>query len=263
MTFSNQSKAALRTRLSSGQTTRQIGELKQQQALQWIYRWGWSWPTILEQICGSKNNRLTSRLEKNKLIRTMVPQAAGVKGVPKKIVVLTERGLQEVERFQNKLIRYELDPFRVRQTHIRHSVLAQQATANMLGENFEFQTERELASMSIKNVKQPDILWLMNGRRVSVEVELTSKWDRHLDQFVLSTILSLVSSDQSPARFDTVLVLTDSPAIQDRYRARFEPGAKFNRWVKEGPKNTSKWKIHEQLTVPQEIDGKVVCQLFD
>lgn len=153
MTFSKQSKAALRTRLSSGQTTRQIGELKQQQALQWIYRWGWSWPTILEQISGSKNNRLTSRLEKNKLIWTMVPQAAGVKGVSKKIVVLTERGLQEVERFQKKLIKYELDPFRIRQTHIRHSVLAQQATANMLGGNFEFQTERELASTSIENVK--------------------------------------------------------------------------------------------------------------
>lgn len=103
----------------------------------------------------------------------------------------------------------------------------------------------------------------MNDRRVSVEVELTSKWDRHLDQFVLSTILSLVSSDQSPARFDTVLVLTDSPAIQVRYPAQFEPGAKFNRWVKDGPENTSKWRIHEQLTVPREIFGKVVCQLFE
>lgn len=203
MTFSSQSKDALRTRLLSGLTTRQIGEQKQQTALEWVYLWGWSWPTVLEQISGSKNNRLTSTLEKNKLIRTMVPQAAGVKGVPKKIVVLTERGLQEIERFQKKLIKYELDPFRIRQTHIRHSVLGQQATANMLGPDFEFQTERELASMSLKNVKQPDILWLINGRRVSVEVELTSKWDRHLDQFVLSTILSLVSTEETPARFSS------------------------------------------------------------
>lgn len=263
MTFSKQSKDALRTRLESGLNTRQIGELKQQQALLWIYRWGWSWPTVLEQISGSKNNRLTSRLQKNKLITTMVPQAAGIKGIPKKIVVLTERGLQEVERFQKKLIKYELDPFRIRQTHIRHSALGQQATANMLGSNFEFQTERELASMSIKNVKQPDILWLMNGRRVSVEVELTSKWDRHLDQFVLSTILSLVSSDQTTARFDTVLVLTDSTAIRDRYRVQFEPGAKFNRWVKEGSENTSKWKISGQSLIPKEIEGRVICQLFD
>ncbi len=263
MTFSKQSKDALRTRLESGLNTRQIGEHKQQQALLWIYRWGWSWPTVLEQISGSKNNRLTSRLEKNKLVRTMVPEAAGIKGIPKKIVVLTERGLQEVERFQKKLIKYELDPFRIRQTHIRHSALGQQATANMLGPDFAFQTERELAVMSVKNMKQPDILWIMDSKRVAVEIELTSKWDRHLDQFVLSTILSLMPSKQSPARFDTVLVLTDSPAIQERYRAQFEPGSKFNHWKKEGAENTSKWKISEQYTVPTEIEGKVVCQLFD
>lgn len=263
MTFSPKSKAALRTRLASGLSTRQIGEFKQQQALQWIYLWGWSWPCVLEQICGCKNKRLTSQLLKKKLITTLVPEAAGMKGVPRKIIVLSERGLQEVERFQKELIKYELDPFRIRQTHIRHSALAQQATANMLKPGFEFQTERQLAAMSVKNMKQPDILWIIDGKRVAVEVELTSKWDRHLDQFVLSTILSLTESEQTPARFDTVLVLTDIPAIQERYSAQFKPGQTFNAWEKEGTKNTGKWKISDQYMISHEFDGKVVCQLFD
>lgn len=263
MTFSKQSKDALRTRLASGLNTRQIGELKQQQALLWIYRWGWSWPTVLEQISGSKNNRLTSKLVKNKLITTMTPENAGVKEVPKKIVVLSERGLQEVERRQEKLIRYELNPFRIRQTHIRHSVLAQQSTANMLKPGFEFRTERELTATSRKSVKQIDILWITNGHRAGIEIELTSKWKRELDQFVLSTILSLLPSENAPARLDSVLILTDCPSIKRNYEECFKPGHKFNGWEKEGTKNTGKWVISNRYTVPQEIDGKVLCQLFE
>jgi hypothetical protein len=264
MTFSSKSKDALRTRLASGISTRRIGELKQQHALQWIYLFGWSWPSVLEQICGCKNKRLTSQLLKKKLITTMVPEAAGMKGVPKKIIVLSERGLQEVERFQKELIKYELDPSRIRQTHIRHAAIAQQETANMLGPNFGFQTERQLAAMSVKNMKQPDILWIIDGKRIAVEIELTSKWDRGFDQFVLSTILSLMASAQTPARFDSVLILTDSPATQERYSAQFKPGQTFNAWEKEGSKNTGKWKVsNQQYKVPHEIDGKVVCQLLD
>lgn len=263
MTFSPKSKDALRTRLASGISTRQIGELKQQHALQWIYLWGWSWPSVLEQITGCKNKRLTSQLLKKKLIVTMVPEAAGMRGVPRKIIVLNERGLQEAERFQKKLIKYELDPSRIRQTHIRHAALAQQATANMLKPGFDFQTERELAAMSMKNMKQPDIVWFTNGQRVAVEIELTSKWDRHFDQFVLSTVMSLTPSQNTLARFDTVQIMTDSAAIQERYSAQFKPGQTFNAWEKEGSNNSGKWKVSGQYRIPEDIDGKVICQLFD
>lgn len=218
---------------------------------------------MLEQVVRTKGNRLAPRLERNQLIRTMVPEAAGMHGVPRKIIVLSERGLQEVERFQTKLIRYELDPYRIRQSHIRHLALAQQATANMLGPTFDFLTERELSGQSKKEVKQPDILWLINGNRIAVEVELTAKWDRHLDQFALGTIRSLLPSADAPARFDLIFLLTDSPAIRDRYKQRFEPGYLFNLWGRDGTLNTDKWKITGQLAVPSELAGKVVCRLFD
>lgn len=264
MTITHQTKTALAARLASGLTTRQIGEQKQRRALEWLYRWGWSWPTLLEQIGGAQGNRLTARLQKNKLITTMVPDAAGTPGVPKKIALLSEHGLHETERFQDKLLRYECDPYRVRQPHLRHDALAQRITAAQMGRpGFTFLTERELASRSQKAVKQPDVLWKLNGKKYAVEIELSAKWDRHLDQFILATIRSLLPAEGAPARFDYVLLYTDSPAIRDRYQYSFEPGQTFNKWERSGTLNTDKWKVVRQLLVPEEIRGRVICQLFE
>jgi DNA-binding PadR family transcriptional regulator len=263
MTITDNTKHALARRLSEGLSTLQIGDQKQRLALDWLYRWWWSWPDLLEQVGGAKGNRLTSRLEKNNLVTTMVPAAAGIAGMPRKIVVLTQAGLQEAERFQSRLMKYELDPYRVRQSHIRHGVLCQKATVNMLGEKFLFETEREMADRSLQGVKQPDVAWLINGLKVAVEVEISAKWDRHFDQFILSTIRSLMPSQTTPARFDRVLLFTDSPAIRDRYQHKFRTGELINHWAKDGPKNTDKWKVVGQYKVPTSIEGRVICQLFE
>lgn len=271
MAFSDTTKAALAARLAGGRNTREIGEEKERLALDWIYRWGWSWPEMIEEVGGSKSNRLAARLEKNKLVTSICPEAGGMRNIPRKLVVLTKLGLSETERFQKTLLPYETDPYRIRQTHIKHHVFCQKATMAKIQESkknldliFKFKTERELAQKSITEFKQPDISWLLNKDRIAVEIELTAKWERDLDQFVSYTIDSLTRSKNkdgsvNPPRFDFMFLFTDSPAIIERYRKYFKPGSIYYKWGKD---QNGKWIKTSEHKVSETLNGRVICIQF-
>ena len=118
-----------------------------------------------------------------------------------------------------------------------------------------------MAQRSQKGVKQPDAVWAMNGLKVAIEVELTAKWDRLLDQFVDSCVVSLTEQNGKGPRFNQILLATDSPAIANRYKAAFEPGQNYGMWKKEA--KSGRWNLDSTRTVPDWIDGKFVCKLFD
>jgi hypothetical protein len=275
MGFSDKTRAALATRLAGGEdgpkNTRELGEEKERLALDWLYRWGWAWPEILEEVGGSKSNRLAARLEKNKLITSIAPEAGGMRHIPRKLIVLTKFGLSEAERFQKVLLPYETDAYRIRQTHIKHHVFCQKATMSQIQEakknpdtNFEFKTERELAQKSQAEFKQPDIAWFLNKDRIAVEIELTAKWERDLDQFVSSTIKSLTTLKYTDgtvvnARFDLMFLFSDSPAIIERYRKCFKPGYVYYKWEKD---QNEKWVKKSEHKVSESLNGKIQCIQF-
>src|SRR5690606_28554737 len=60
-----------------------------------------------------------------------------------------------------------------------------------------------------------------------VEVELTPKWDRDLDQFVTNIVDDILGR-----RLDKFIIITDSNAIQERYGNAFKPGNQIKRWSK-------------------------------
>lgn len=253
----------LATKLN-GKSPRQRGAEKTNLALDWIYRWGWSSPRTIEQVGGAIRSGLAARLVKNGLLRsTRTESGGGVRGVPTAMLTLTELGLQEVERIRTELFPYELDPYRIRQDQLRHYQLAQTATANALarGAIAGFQTERELAEQSADGVKQPDILWhLPNGQRCAVEVELTAKWNRQLDQFVRGCLLSLAAPQGQRPRFDLIAVVSDSPAILSRYKAAFAAGATYHVWNKDA---ASRWVQGEAKKVPEWGPGRMQWRLIE
>ena len=198
-----------RQEILNGQSPRERGDEKMRLALDWIYRWGYSSPKVIELIGGAARSGLSARLVKRGLLRsTRTESGGGLKGVPDVILTLTELGQQEIERVSNKLLQYDQDPYRVNQLKLRHDTLAQTATAKALtnGSIQDFRTERELAQRSQQGVKQPDVLWAMDDLRVAVEIELTAKWDRLLDQFVDSCINALTSSNEKEPRFHQILL---------------------------------------------------------
>lgn len=245
----------------ANKSPRERGDEKMRIALDWIYRWGWAAPTTLDLLAGTTGRGLGSRLVKRGLLaRTRTQSGGGQKGVPAAILTLTQHGLEEIERVRDTLLAYELDPYRTRQDQLRHYQLTQIATARNLGKDAiqAFMTEKELAAQSKAGIKQPDTVWvLQSGAKVAVEVELSAKWARDLDQFVAATIQSLSPQADGKPRFDMAIVASDSPAIIRRYKAAFQPGATYQEWGKDVQR---RWVVIRTLAVPAWVEAKVVCQ---
>ena len=263
--MSNDQLMRYRAEALGGQSPRQRGQEKTRLALDWVYRWGWSTPSTIDLIGGSNRRGLAARLVRVGLLRETRSESGGaVRGVPAKILTLTEVGQSEIERLRDELLPYDRDPYRIRQDQLRHYQIAQSATAQSLrdGKIAGFQTEQEIAEASASGVKQPDVVWLLpGGQRIGVEIELTAKWGRDLDQFIRASLIALSQQkNQQRPRFDLIAIVTDSPAILRRYRSALEPGATFKLWQKD---QRNHWQATGPANVPESARGKILWKLIE
>lgn len=246
-----------------GKNARQRGEEKALLALDWVYRWGCSSPSIVDMLSGTAAAGLTARLiRRGLLVKTKTESGGGRKDVPNFIVTLSLSGLEEIERVRDELLPYDLDPFKVRQDQLRHAMIGQAATArNLLGGAISgFQSETEMAQKSKRGAKQPDICWLMpDSRRIGVEIELSAKWGRDLDEFVSACLIATSRRDETGPRFDEIWVVTDSPAIEKRYTAAFSPGKTVNIWKKNDQR---RWVVEKPANVPDWAKDRITCHLL-
>lgn len=236
------------------------GQIKAQKALLWVYRWGWSTSKIIEIVGGAQRSGLAARLVRNGLLKATKTEAGPAAGAPVAILTLTQQGQNEVEKFlenDSDLIEYQLDAYRIDQSKIKHNELAQSATAKNLrdGSIVDYITEQMAAAKSEKNVKQHDIIWICdNGEKIGIEVELSAKWARKLDEFVLSCIKSIKN-----IKVNQIYIVTDSKAIQNRYAVAFEVGHIFGKWEKSELGFSKKIGTDK---VPDYVDGKISCLLL-
>lgn len=242
-----------------GQSPRARGLEKMHQALGWIYRWGWSTPSVVDALAGSKAAGLASRLVRRGLLQRTRTESGGIlQGVPACFLTLTDTGLLEIERFQNRQIEYELDPSRYRQALMRHDAIAQRRTLTNLktGSIVDYRTEREIAQRSARGIKHPDVVWISDdGTQIAVEIELTAKWGRNLDEFIGGCLTALERRG-----FSAIVVCSDSPALLTRYKKAFQSGSPFHIWDKDAQR---KWRVKEIKTVPQSVEEKMVWQLLE
>lgn len=243
---------------SDGKTTRQVGRERITKALDWVYRWGWSSPGVLDLLSGAQRRGLSAKLVgADLLVETKTSAGSIIADIPAKIITLSEAGIAETERFRENLLDYNTNPYKVNQALLRHDLLAQKATVKNLnsGGIKDFKTPRELAARSVRQLKQPDVLWIMrDNRTMAVEIELTAKFERKLDDFVMGIIMSLKSTPDKTARFNSCAIISDSDAIIRRYKAAFESGKSVNTWKKD---QQSKWHIDQQYEVPDWVRGKI------
>ncbi|MEM5449104.1 hypothetical protein [Paraburkholderia guartelaensis] len=246
-----------------GKSARQRGEEKTLRALDWVYRWGCSSPSIVDMLSGAAAAGLAARLvRRGLLVKTKTESGGGRKDVPNFILTLSVNGLEEAERVRDELLPYELDPFKVRQNQLRHAIIGQAATARNLlsGAITGFLSEAEMAQKSKRGAKQPDICWLMpDGRRVGVEVELTAKWGRDLDEFVGACLFATSRREEAGPRFEEIWVVTDSPAIARRYTTAFSPEQTVNIWKKNDQR---RWVVEKNAKVPDWAKDRITCHLL-
>ena len=247
--------AARATLAASGKSPRELGREKMQTILNWLYRWGVSSTAILSILLQKNAGAIVNRLANHGFIN----QTKTKSGSPASFLTLSQVGLEEATRQAEKLLPYlEIDPFRVNQNLLRHNLLTQQLTCSawMNYEITGFQTEKEISlEGDHRNTKRPDAIWSMiDGPVTAIEVELSPKWERDLDQFVLGVVLALMQTEKQPRRFDKFIVFSDSLAILTRYQTAMSPGAPLKTWKK----NTrGYWFVDETLSVPKWLLERV------
>lgn len=259
--------AARRERLGD-RSPRQVGAEKAMAALLWVYRWGWASPTTIGLVGDDNQAGLAARLvRRGFLTKTRTESGGGQRDVPAYMLTLTELGLHEVERSfsdPDELMPYPIDPYRINQALLRHDHMAQTATAKALasGAITGYKTERELRQRSQDAWKQPDVVWLQGAERIAVEVELSAKWERDLDQFVRSCIYAMAKGQNGePPRFQRVALVSDAPAIVTRYKRAFAPGASYGIWKRD--EKSRHWKQENTAKVPDWVAGKMLWKLVE
>lgn len=259
--------AARRERLGD-RSPRQVGAEKARAALLWVYRWGWASPTTVGLVGDDNQAGLAARLVKRGFMtKTRTESGGGQRDVPAYMLTLTDLGLHEVERSfadPDDLLPYDVDPYRINQALLRHDHMAQTATAKALanGAISGYQTERELRQRSQDGVKQPDVVWHQGSERIAVEVELSAKWERDLDQFVRSCIWAMAKGKNGePPRFQRIALVSDAPAIVARYKRAFAPGAAYGVWKRD--EKSRHWKQEGTATVPEWVAGRMLWKLVE
>lgn len=257
------SKAAL-----AGKSPRTVGLDRAEQALLWIYRWGWTTPTVLELAMNSSGRSgLGNRLVKSGLlVRTPTP-SGGINQTPSCILTLSRAGLEHATALATTLLPYELNPLRIKPSTINHGETIQRLTAAKLWFWFDdsgatsYLTEKELSLDKKPGEKIPDVMWHLEfetpekpRQNVAVEIELSAKWGHELDTFVYLSLRQI--SKNGPQTYDAIEIYSTSQAILQRYKKAFEPGQMLQTWVKE-PGKTGRWTQGAPVKIPARDPDQV------
>lgn len=214
------------------QTTRDRRNEKNMRAQRWVYLWGWSSPGITDSYAYPHRRGVTRRLINQGLLKEEITGAGGEKGGASSVVALTPAGRANVEaeiEDPDDLLDYQgLRTLKMQQ--LRHDLLVQRAVARwmMEGSITSFQTPTEFAERSQPGTKHPDALIINSTGKHSIEMELTAKAPRRMDDFAWGVVRALDREE-----YDSVHVLSPSNAILNAYKRRFKPGEKVKVWGKD------------------------------
>lgn len=258
--------AQARARALGGQSSRARGREKDLAALEWVYRWGWSSPSIVDLVASPTRRGVCARLtRRGLLVAHPSPGGSGVAGAPATVVTLSDDGVAEVEALADALMPYDTDGRQIPWRQLRHDALVQTWTAQKIssGKIADYRTPRELAEKSERGVKQPDAVWITKtGMSVAVELELTAKKDREFHQAVLALLRSVHPGSDKRERgpFDAAVVISHSRAILDRYRKMLAPGATIQKYEQNAQRQ---YKPSGTLKTPDWAAARIMLELVD
>lgn len=263
--MANRNTEHMRARLAevlAGRSSREVGRAKDLAGLVWIYRWGWSTPTIVDMVASPSRRGVAARLVKRGLAqRHPTPTGSGAKGVPVDVIVLTPDGVAEVEAERDPLP-YPTQPDRCVPWHqLRHDTLVQLWTARRLVANkiAGYTAPREIADRSQGGIKQPDAVWHSSHGQIAVELELTAKKDRELHQAALAMAKAVHPGTEGHPKgpYNIVAILSHSEAILAKYRRLLQPGATITKYKRDAARH---WHPDGQIKVPDWITGRVILE---
>jgi hypothetical protein len=245
----------------AGKNSRQVGAEKTFKALHWVYRWGWSYPFILDQVASPGRRGFTKKLvEQNLLSSFDCPGAGGKKGIPKSVVCLTKDGQMAVESelLEDQFLSQGLEDD-IPWHQLYHDAIIQRSTA-LKDDLAEFRTPKEIADKSAKGVKQADAIWILKtGLRIGIELELTAKKKgREFDQTILA-LLQSVNPKGNPHSLDMISIIGSAGILQN-YKKRLSPGNTIDLWERD---QSRRWiESEKKITVPEWASKRFTYIIF-
>jgi len=240
-----------------GQTTMQYSRKRTFAICYWVLRWGVSNPGLMDKVSGASRLGVCQKTVLHGLFKKTKTASGGyVHGTARYIITLTKLGfafLQQMgldESIQPKFV----DPAKIRQDKLRHDFIAQSFTFENLrdGNIVDYIPEHLNTEPHKENTKIADCIWIhSDGTRTGLEVELTPKFTRSLDQFIYNVCVALLDK-----KVDRFLLLTDRQSICDRYTALMNSGS-VPLWFKN---NQGRWTLKTQpFPIPRHLQDKFIC----
>ncbi len=245
----------------AGTNSRAVGQARQREALRWMYRWGWSTPSIIDQVANNGRSGLAARLVKRGLLEETDNPQNRRSTDPIDLLFLTKDAVQEVEElldspsdfldqnYQNDLPIHQ----------VRHDFYVQKLTANNINKIKSYLTPKEIAAKSKPQEKQVDAIWIYeDGIRVGIEMELTrKKTGREIDRSMLMILLAV--KDGNTFGLNAINFFSTSRGILETYKAILKPGKKIRRWEQDDQR---RWVATDLATVPDWSENRILFSHF-
>lgn len=240
---------------ATGLSPSELGEKNRQIVVDWIYQWGSTSSSIVQELLDRTSGGYAASLVKRDIL-VETRTAAGY--FVKTFFTLSPLGLELAEKNALQLNRYpEIDPYRVNQRLLRHDLITQELTLSAWKAGLlSIFVPARCAPATGPGEKRPDTTWVLNGGlRVGMETELTGKWDRDLDDFVMGIWQAVLpTGTNAKSRFDKFILFTDSKKICERYEQAFEPGSVVRTWAKD---SRGHWQVTGKRELPSEVRSKI------
>lgn len=246
-------KAGLEAAKASGKTPQQVGHERALQALRWVHLFGWSTASLLEQLVSTNRGGLAAKLVKQGLLKKhLSPGGGGIKGTPLAVLTLTAAGEAYVTRYADSIDELNTYSPSIGWAQLRHDCLVQQLAIQALAAAngpMRIISDREARSRGIAG-KIHDLVLIEDAGdtriRTFIEVELTPKKGRELDNFVLGCCNSMLKAENAGDEV-ALHIYSDSPALLRHYKQRLAANAKFHTWKRD---NSGHYVKSDEWQVP-------------
>jgi hypothetical protein len=220
---------ALARKNKTDKNTRKTGREKEHKQLLCVYKNGYSSEHVLRHVTHDKSGRVLARLISKGLVELYsppMPHVTGMFGVGYKLVVLTTVGLGIARGLCVESLDYpEIKKSKINYRQAGHILEIQLAVHRLLsvGMFIDFQSERQQAQKSVKNLKRFDAILIGNdGIKCGLEVETSRKSGRELDEMQARLYQALRERNQDNSfKYEQIYYLAH-PDIFDNYKKKFD-----------------------------------------
>jgi hypothetical protein len=179
-------------------------------------------------VTHDQSGRVLARLLRKGLVELYLPPMAhvtGMFGVRHKLVVLTTVGLGVARGLSVESLHYpEINKSKINYRQAGHVLEIQLAVHRLLatGVFIDFQSERQQAQKSVKNVKRFDAILIGNdGMQCGLEVETSRKTGKELDEMQARLYQALRERNQNNSfKYEQIYYLAH-PDIFENYKKKF------------------------------------------